>query len=70
MPEVAIGTENVVIPTLGAWILFKGERLEYPAEYFVQHFSVCLPLLIQLLLGNIVVLDWNWQERDHYDAVR
>jgi len=28
MPEVAISTENVVIPALGAGVLFKGERLE------------------------------------------
>jgi len=66
---VTICTENVVIPTLGAGILYKGERLEYPLEYFFQHLSVCLPLLIQPLLMNIVVLDWNEQESDHYDSV-
>jgi len=70
MPEVAICTENVVIPALGTGILFKGERLEYPPEYLVQHLSVCMPLLINPLLRNIAVLDRNRQESDHYDAVR
>jgi len=41
----------------------------YLPEYIVQHLTVCLPLLIQPLLGNIAVLDWNWLESDHYDAV-
>jgi hypothetical protein len=59
MPEVAICTENVVIPTLSDGIEFKGERLEYPPEYFVQHLTVCLPLLIQPFLRNIAVLDLN-----------
>jgi hypothetical protein len=58
-PEVAIWTGNVVIPALGAGIEFKGERLEYPLEYFVQHLTVCLPLHIQPLLRNIALLDWN-----------
>jgi hypothetical protein len=62
MPEVAIGTENIVIPAFGVGILFKDERLEYPPEYFVQHLSVCLVLCIQPLLSNIAVVDWNWQE--------
>jgi hypothetical protein len=57
MPEVAICTENVVIPAPGAGIEFKGERLESPPENFVQHLTVCLPLLIQLLLRNIAVCD-------------
>ena len=70
MPEVAICTENIVIPTIGIGILFKGVRLEYPPEYFVQHLSVCLTLLIQPLLRNIAILDWNWQESDHYNGVR
>jgi len=69
MPEVAICTENVVIPTIGAGIVFKGEWLEYPTEYFVQHLLVCLLLLIQSPRRNIVVPDWNWPESDHYDAV-
>ena len=59
-----------VIPALGAGIVFKGEWLEYPLDFFVQHLSVCLPLLIQLLLSNIAVLDWNRQESEHYDPVR
>jgi hypothetical protein len=46
MPEVAICTDNVVIPTLGIGIVFLGERLEYPPEYLLQHLSVCMPLLI------------------------
>jgi hypothetical protein len=70
MPEVAICTTILTIPPLGASIVFKGEGLQYPAEYFVQQLSVCLPLLIQSLLRNIVVLDWNRQESDHYNTVR
>jgi len=70
MPEVAICTENIVIPALGARILFKAGKLGFLLEYFVQHLSVCLPLLIQLLVRNIAVLVWNWQESDYYDAVR
>jgi hypothetical protein len=70
MPEVAICTVNVVIPALGIGILFKGGRLEYLPDYFVQHLTVCFLLLIQLLLTNIAVLDWNQQESDHYDGVR
>jgi hypothetical protein len=49
--------------------MFKGERLEYPLEYLVQHLSVCMPLLISLLLRHIVVLDQTQQQSDHYDAV-
>jgi len=52
------------------WDFVSGERLEYLPEYFVQHLSDCLPLLIQPLLSNIVVPDWNRQESEHYDAVR
>jgi len=70
MPEVAICTEVVVIPALGAGILLKDERVEYLPEYLVQHLSVCLPLLIQWLLRNIAVPDRNRQESDHYDAER
>jgi len=70
MPEVAICTENVVIPALGAGIVFKGERLEYPPEYLIHHLSVCMPLLIEPFLRNIAVLDRNGQESDQYDAVR
>ena len=69
MSEVAICIANVVIPPLSAGIQCKSERLEHPAEYFIQHLSGCLPLLIQLLQRNIAVLHWNWQEIDHYDAV-
>jgi hypothetical protein len=58
-PEVAICTENFVIPALGARIEFKGERLEYPPEYFIQHLTVCLALLIQRFLRNIAVLNWD-----------
>ena len=63
-------TENVVIPTLGAGILFRCEGVEYPPEYLVQHLSGCLPLLIQPDPRNIAVLDQNRQECDHYDDVR
>jgi hypothetical protein len=59
MPEVAICTENFVIPALGAGILISGEWVEYPLEYFIQHLSDCLPLLIQPFLRNIAVLDRN-----------
>jgi hypothetical protein len=65
MPEVAICTANVVLPALGAGIMFTGERLEYPPEYIVQHIAVCMPLLIQPLLSNTAVLDRNRQESDH-----
>jgi len=69
-PEVAICTENVVISALSAGILFHGERLEYPLEYFIQHLSVCLLLLIQPVLRINAFLDCNRQESDHHDAVR
>jgi len=49
--------------------LFNDEKLEYLPEYFIQHLSVCLPLLIQPLLRNIAVLDGIRQESNHYDAV-
>jgi hypothetical protein len=68
-PEVAICTENIVMPALGPGMLFKGDRLRYPLESFVQHFLVCLPLLIQPLLRNIAVYDRNRQKSGHYDAV-
>jgi hypothetical protein len=67
-PEVAIWTENVVIPTLGGGILFKAEWVVYLTEYFIQQLLVCLPLLIQPFLKNIAVVDQNQQESDHYDA--
>jgi len=70
MPEVAICTQNVVIPALRIGILYKSERLEYPPDYLVQHLSVCLPVLLQPLLRNIVVLDEYQQGSDHYDGVR
>jgi len=53
MAGVAICTENIVIPALGARTMFIGERVEYPPEYLIQHLSVCLPLLIQPLLRII-----------------
>jgi hypothetical protein len=48
---------NVEIPALSAGIEFKGERLEYLPEYFVQHLTVCLLQLIQPRLRNIAVFD-------------
>ena len=57
MPKVAICTQNVVIHTLSAGIVFKGERLEYPPEYIIQHLLVRLTLLIQLLRMNLAVHD-------------
>ena len=59
-----------MIPTLSAGILFTGERLVYPPEFILLHLSVCLPLLIQPLLRNVEVLDWNRQVSNHYDGVR
>jgi hypothetical protein len=70
MPEVAICTQNVVIPALSTGMVFRVERLEYLLEYLVQHLSVCMPLFIQPLLWNIAVFDRNRQESDHYNAVR
>jgi len=68
-PEVAMCTENSVIPALRGGILFNGERLEHPAEYFIQHLSCCSLLLIQLLRRDGMVLDWSQQESDQYNAV-
>jgi hypothetical protein len=45
MPELAICTQNVIIPALDAGILCEVQRLEYPPEYLIQHLSVCIPLL-------------------------
>jgi hypothetical protein len=70
MPDVAICTENVVLPALGTGILFKDERLEDLPEYLVQHLSVCMPLLIKPLLRKIADLDRNQQDSDHHDPVR
>jgi hypothetical protein len=39
--------------------MFKGEWLEQPPQYFVQHLLVCLLLVIQLLLMNTAVPDWE-----------
>jgi len=58
------------MPALGGGILFKGERLDYQAEYFVQHLPVWLPLLVQQLVKNIPVVDWTPQESEHYNGVR
>jgi hypothetical protein len=60
MPEVAICTENVVTPAVGAGILSKSERQEYSAEYFFQHLAVFLLLLISTLRSTIHVFDLNW----------
>jgi hypothetical protein len=49
--------------------LFTGEKQEYLLGHFIQHLSVSLLLLIQPLLRNIAVLDWNRKESDHYDAI-
>jgi len=56
--DVTICTENVGIPTLGARISIEGERLEYLPEYFFQHLSIGLPLLMPLLRMQIAV--WYW----------
>jgi hypothetical protein len=57
------------MPAHGAGILLKGERVEYPPEYLVQHLSLRVLLLSQPLLRKIAVLDRNRQESDHYNAV-
>ena len=57
-------------PALRTGVSFNDGRLEYPPEYFVQHFSVCLPLHSQPLPRIIAVLDWNQQESNHYNVVR
>jgi hypothetical protein len=41
MSEVAICTENFVIPALCTGILFESSTLKYQPEYFLQHLSVC-----------------------------
>jgi len=69
MPEVAICTDNVVLLTMDARILLKGEWLECLPQYFNQHLSVCVLLLIQPLLTNIAVLEWNLQQSNHYDGI-
>jgi hypothetical protein len=68
MPETAIWTGNMILPDLGAGIVFKGYKLEYPPEYLVQDPSTCLLLLILPLLRMISVLDRNRQESNYYDA--
>ena len=60
MPKVDISTENVVIPSPCAGILMKGEWVKLQPEYFVQHLPISSQLLIQPLLRNIAVRDWNW----------
>jgi len=62
-------TENLVITALGAKISFTGEMLEYPPANFIQYFLVHLPWLMQPLVSNTALLDWNGQERDDFDAV-
>jgi hypothetical protein len=69
-PEVAIGTENILIPTLGNRVVFNDDGLAYPPEYYVPHLLVCMPRLYKPLLSNIVVLEWNWHESDHYETAR
>jgi hypothetical protein len=68
-PEVAICTENNEIPALRAGNWLDGKRLVYLRDHFVQHLLVCLPLLIQPLLWDIVILHWNRQESDHWDII-
>jgi hypothetical protein len=65
MPGVAIWKEHIVIHALGTGMLLKGERVEYPPEYLVQHLSVWLVLVIPPLLTNIEGLDQDRQESDH-----
>jgi hypothetical protein len=69
-PEVAIWTENVVIPALSAGIVFEGERLVYPLVYLVQHLSVVVTMVIQPHLKSNMFLDGNRQESDDYNTAR
>jgi hypothetical protein len=69
MPEDAICTENIVISALGTGIESRGARWEYPPEYFVQHLTVCLPLLFPAHLKHIVVYYLNRLESDHYNGM-
>jgi len=59
-------TEDFIILALCAGSLCKAERLEYPRDYLVHHLPVGLPLLSNLELWNIAVLDWNPKEGDKY----
>jgi hypothetical protein len=69
-PQVTICTENVVISSLAVGILVKGVRLEYPPEYFVQHFWVWLRLLMKRLQRNIAVVYYSRQKSNQYDGVQ
>jgi hypothetical protein len=60
MPNVTTCTENVVLPTVSAGIVGKGQRLGYEPDYIIQHLSVCVALVKQLFLRNIPDLSWNW----------
>jgi hypothetical protein len=70
MPEVAVCTENFIIPAPCAEILFDSEKMHYTPEYLCQHLSVFFPLQILPLIRNIAVLDLNQLESDQSDAVR
>jgi len=59
MSEVAICTESIVIPTLGAGMLFQGEGRQYLPEDFIQHITVCLTRLIHPLVRKGAFLDCN-----------
>jgi len=69
-PAVAMRPDNGVISCLCAGRLFKCVGLQYTPEYLDQPLSACLPLLNPPCLRMIAVQEWNWQESDHYNAVR
>jgi hypothetical protein len=69
MTEIAISTEHIVIPALGAGIKFNTERLKYLLKYVVKHLSICLTMLVETPMRNIVVLDRNRQESDNENNV-
>jgi hypothetical protein len=67
--EVGIWQGTMEIPTLNTGVLFRGQWLEYLPEYFIQHLSGWLPLLIQAFHKRITMLEWNWEGSDCYNAV-
>jgi hypothetical protein len=69
MLDVVINPENFILPLFAAGMFFAVERLEYPQEYFIRLLSVQIVQLVLLHLRNNAVIDWNWQESDHYEAV-
>jgi hypothetical protein len=70
MPDDAIWTENAAIPKQEAVSLIASERVQYPAEDLIQYLLVSLQHSIQPLPRNNAVLHLDWQESEHFNAVR